>query len=93
MAAYRARAPKKTGNLAYNAINYEYTTAGNLSATLYVDDEIAPYVYYTEEPWISPRWHGKKNPNEGWIEDGVLKIAEAIAEALGGTVIEDDTLL
>lgn len=26
----------------------------------------ADYMPYTNEKWISPRWHGKKNPNESW---------------------------
>lgn len=25
------------------------------------------YTVYTNEVWISPKWKGKSNPNEGWI--------------------------
>lgn len=27
----------------------------------------APHTVYTEEEWLSPRWNGKQNPNQGWI--------------------------
>lgn len=26
------------------------------------------YMPYTEEKWISPRWRGRANPNEGWFK-------------------------
>lgn len=26
------------------------------------------YMPYTNEEWISPRWRGRKNPNEQWWE-------------------------
>ena len=29
----------------------------------------APYTVYTNEAWISPKWNGKQNPNEMWIQD------------------------
>jgi hypothetical protein len=28
------------------------------------------YAPYTNEPWLSPRWNGKSNPNQGWIDQG-----------------------
>ena len=27
----------------------------------------APYNIYTDRKWVSPRWGGKQNPNEGWF--------------------------
>lgn len=33
------------------------------------DGNVVPYIPYTEYKWVSPKWHGKPNPNEGWIKD------------------------
>lgn len=69
----RAAAPYKTGNLRYNGIRVEYIDAD--TCRLYVDENIAPYMMYTNEPWQ----HGK-NPNEGWFDRAAEKIAERIAQ-------------
>lgn len=74
-----------TGNMKYNATRIEYLDAK--TSKVFVDENIAPYVPYTNEPWISPRWKGAKNPNEGWFDDFALKYAQAIASALGGELI------
>lgn len=57
-----------TGNMAFNAL--VYFTSGN-QVIVKIDGRApnegrASYAVYTEYPWISPRWHGRKNPNEGW---------------------------
>ena len=45
--------------------------------TIFVeDDQVAPYMPYTNEPWISPKWNGKKNPNEAWWQDAVKLVRE-----------------
>lgn len=71
----RRLAPKDTGNLANNAIKYEFI--GN-TCKIYVDEAIAPYMPFTNEPWISPKWNGKKNPNEKWFDDAVAYIVDYI---------------
>lgn len=68
-------APKDTGNLAYNAIKYEFI---GKTCKIYVDEAIAPYMPFTNEPWISPKWNGKKNPNEKWFDDAVAYIVDYI---------------
>ena len=78
----REKAPIDTGNLRYNAIK------GKLKAEnvyeLEVDQSIAPYMVFTNEPWISPKWNGKKNPNEKWFENATYYIALDLAKRLGG---------
>ena len=83
------RAPKDTGNLAYNAIKYEFI--GN-TCKIYVDEAIAPYVFYTNEPWISPKWNGKKNPNEGWWDNGAQIIDERIRQRLGAKLSQNNII-
>lgn len=71
---FQMSAPKDTGNLAYNAIKYEFVNLNECH--IYVDEAIAPYMPYTNEPWISPRWKGKKNPNEKWWQETVSEAIE-----------------
>ena len=49
-------------------------------------DITASHTVYTEEKWMHPRWRGRKNPNEAWIENGVRLLAENMARELGGTL-------
>ena len=72
-----------TGNMAFNALRYEITTD---TVRIYVDEAIAPYVPYTNEPWISPRWHGKKNPNEGWWQRFVEEFNRRLVNKLHGVI-------
>ena len=75
-----------TGNLAFNALRTKYKpTKTKFRAEIYVDDKIAPYVYYTNERWLSQRWKGHKNPNEGWVLRGANKIALMVANKTNGT--------
>lgn len=75
----RAYAPKRTGNLAYNAVKVEQTNEGEW--TIFVDEEIAPYMVFTNEPW------GKgTNPNEGWFDRVAEVVAETIQARLGADI-------
>lgn len=85
----RARAPKRTGNLAYNGVRLVFVS--KKEALLYVDDAIAPYMPYTNEPWLSPYWNGKKNPNEGWFDRSAEAIAEMISELSKGDLKRVET--
>ena len=79
--------PIDTGNMRLNAT--QFASTGLKSASIRVDGAVAPYAVYTNEPWLSPRWGGKKNPNEGWVEGGVELIAMYLAQSLGGRVIKE----
>ena len=79
----RAVVPKDTGNLAYNAIQFEWI---GTKFHWWVNEDIAPYMVYTNEPWTSPRWHGKKNPNEGWWERAVELFTRTLAAKLKGEI-------
>lgn len=79
---FRRLAPYDTGNLARNAIRIEFTTPDECH--IYVDEVIAPYMPFTNEPWISPRWRGKQNPNEGWWQAACELITGIMQELLGG---------
>lgn len=84
LAYLRNLVPKRTGNMRYNATKVENLGGGKWR--LYVDEEIAPYVPYTNEPWISPKWNGKKNPNQGWFERATDLVARYISTLLRGTL-------
>jgi len=37
------------------------------------------YVQYTTDEWVSPKWNGRENPNEGWekeVGDAFIKTAK-----------------
>lgn len=77
----RGLAPYDTGNLALNAIKIEFPSPD--VCVIYVDESIAPYMPFTTRPWVAERWHGKKNPNEGWWQAAGELIAEYVAAELG----------
>lgn len=85
----RARAPKRTGNLANNGVRLVFVS--KKEALLYVDEAVAPYMPYTNEPWLSPYWNGKKNPNEGWFDRAAEGIAEMISSLAKGDLTRVDT--
>ena len=74
-----------TGNLKYNALRVMKSPNGVL---LYVDENIAPYMPYTNEPWISPKWKGAKNPNENWWEKMSKDFIGDLAQELNGVLIK-----
>lgn len=75
--------PYDTGNMALNALKYDIYED---MIDIYIDPEIAPYVPYTNEPWISPKWNGKKNPNEGWWDRFVAEFTKRLANKLKGVI-------
>lgn len=84
----RNLAPKDTGNLAFNSI--ELVMNGEDKIEIYVSLPKAPYMPYTNEPWLADRWINKKtkkkaiNPNEAWWNDAIVLIMEELAKMLGG---------
>lgn len=73
--------PRKTGNMALNALRYSAT---NDLLDIEIDPNIAPYVPYTNEPWLSDKWNGKKNPNEGWWQRFVEEFTKRLTTRLKG---------
>ena len=84
--SYGHRQRGSTGNMALNASKIEFTAVN--CARIYVDSRIAPYVPYTNEPWLSAKWHGHKNPNEGWFQRAFMQIATSIAKKSHGTLVK-----
>ena len=80
----RELAPYDTGNLAFDAIKISFPSPD--VCEIYVDESVAPYMPYTNEQWISPKWNGKQNPNEGWFEKAAQIIFEELASALKGVI-------
>jgi hypothetical protein len=79
----RRKAPYDTGNL-HNSI--EPVQVSNNEWQVTIGGEPAPYAVYTNEPWISPRWKGKQNPNEGWIDRALDDFVISLASRLGGHI-------
>ena len=78
----QAWVPYDTGNLKFNAIRGVWI--GENTFQLYVDESIAPYMKYTNEPW-----KGKgKNPNENWWERAFKYICDYLQTKLKGINID-----
>jgi len=82
LAKLKQKSPQDTGNLRYNAIKGEWMDEKTFH--IYVDEKLAPYMVYTNEPWTSPYWRGKKNPNEHWWNSTIQEILRMISNNLQG---------
>lgn len=80
----RGLAPYDTGTLALDAVKMKMVSPS--VCLIYVDESIAPYMPYTTKPWVSPRWNGRKNPNEGWWQAAGELIVEYVAQQVEGKV-------
>lgn len=80
--AYGNRCKGSTGNMAFNASILSFPDSK--TGKIVVDEKIAPYVPYTNEPWISPKWKGHKNPNEGWFDKSAEMVAKNLAKYVKG---------
>lgn len=83
----QSRAPKDTGNLRYNSMRLTFDSEG---ATITVDQSIAPYMPYTNEPWVSPKWNGRQNPNQYWFDRGFEDLLHVLEWYTGGTAWRSD---
>lgn len=87
MTVFKSVVPIRTGNLKENAV--KLVDKGNGVWEITIDQSIAPYMPYTNEPWVSPKWKSKKNPNEHWFDDAAGLIALLIAQELNGTLSKE----
>lgn len=78
----KTRAPYDSGNLSIHGVQCEFPSPN--VCRIYIDEVDAPYMPYTNEPWLSPYWNGKKNPNEGWWQDATEIVGRLIAQELEG---------
>ena len=88
--ALKSVCPYRTGNLERNGIRVKIdigtmcVVVGHETSKL-----LGEYAVYTNEPWISPKWGGKQNPNQGWIERGIEKALPLIRQVYSGMTIDD----
>ena len=85
VAMARLLIPIDTGNMRYNAFKVE--RVNETTWQVYIDEKIAPYAVYVNEKWVSPKWNGKANPNEGFWKKAFEFIADQIATAINGKII------
>ena len=84
--AYGNRQRGSTGNMAFNASKIRFLSP--FQAVIYVDDKIAPYVPYANEEWISPKWKGHKNPNQGWFDRAAEIVVKSYMSSLPGAELK-----
>ena len=88
--ALKSVCPYRTGNLERNGIRIKISN-GSMCVEIGHDTSkvLGEYAVYTNEPWISPKWGGKQNPNQGWIERGIEKALPLIRQVYSGMTIDD----
>lgn len=88
--ALKSVCPYRTGNLERNGIRVKIEN-GSMCVEIGHDTSkvLGEYAVYTNEPWISPKWGGKQNPNQGWIERGIEKALPLIRQVYSGMTIDD----
>lgn len=88
--ALKSVCPYRTGNLERNGIRVKIDN-GTMCVVVGHDTSklLGEYAVYTNEPWISPKWGGKQNPNQGWIERGIEKSLPLIRQVYSGMTIDD----
>ena len=88
--ALKSVCPYRMGNLERNGIRVKID---NGTMCVVVGHEtsklLGEYAVYTNEPWISPKWGGKQNPNQGWIERGIEKALPLIKQVYQGMTADD----
>ncbi len=96
----RSMTPRDTGNLADNALQYNWEGERSLTFHMWVDQEIAPYMVYTNEPWVHKwitmgnfrpgetvrRFRTWDNPNEGWWNEACEFVMAFVSQKLKGKV-------
>lgn len=82
MSVLRVHCPLKTGRLS-KSINAE-----NEQLVITIGDDDVQYAPFTNEPWVDERWHGKQNPNEGWIERALDIAVPIVDRLLQGSITE-----
>ena len=80
--------PYRTGNLRFNAFQLKRT--GVNSWQILIKHSVAPYDIYVNGKWVSPKWHGKENPNEGFWQEVCDFIINYIHVKLGGELTNDN---
>lgn len=81
--------PKDTGNLSMNAIRSVFEDG---MWQVVIGGEVAPYAPYTNEPWISPRWKGKENPNLHWVQDAIESVKPVIIGIFQDKYTQDEIM-
>ena len=79
----RRNSPYDTGNMAEQI---RVQRVSDTEIQVLIGGAPAPYAVYTNEPWISPYWRGKPNPNEGWIDKALDGFTIWLANKLNGEV-------
>lgn len=87
---FQLRAPKKTGRLALT-IRKAFNPS-TMGWEVIIGDLAAPYAVYTNEPWIAAKWNGRKNPNEGWVQEAIRDVVPTLQQILSGAISESEAL-
>jgi hypothetical protein len=83
----KAESPYDTGNLSKNGIRI--VLKGD-DIHIAIGGNLANYAVYTNEPWLSVKWNGKQNPNEGWIKKAITKALPTLKAIYKNEMTDDE---
>jgi hypothetical protein len=89
VAHLKLRAPKETWNLTNNGIRKAWNPSAS-TWEIVIGGEPAPYAVYTNEPWISEKWHGAINPHQGWIQMAVEEAKPMLIAIMSGAISQEE---
>lgn len=84
----RQKAPFDTGNLSSNSLRMIFEDEN--TCRIYIDENIAPYMPYTNEPWVSQWWRGKQNPNLYWFDQAANDVMRILVLVANGDLSRTD---
>lgn len=82
----RAYCPYDTGNL----LSSVRIVQRDSNFGILIGGEIADYVVYTNEAWVAERWHGRQNPNQGWIESAIQAALPEVKRVMSGAMTQSE---
>ena len=79
---FKSQSPVRTGTLKGQIREERVDNGFNIVSDIY-------YMPYTEEQWVSPRWRGRANPNEGWFKEAFEMALRFISSVYGKEFIRE----
>jgi hypothetical protein len=82
-------APIDTGNLMSSIVRVE-DLGTPFKHVIYIGGGIVEYAPATNEKWESPKWKGKRNPNQGWVQKAIRNALPVMRQIMSGGMTQED---
>ena len=79
---FKSQAPTRTGTLKGQVRVERLENGFDVISDIY-------YTPFTEEAWVSDRWNGRANPNEGWFKQAFEMSMRFVSSVYGKEFIRE----